>query len=100
MAEKNLLKIHKFTNFKHKLSLGHIFIEPVISYDEFIDDLVLYKNHLICIFMNINKTVRKWGKNVRKTISIARYWIGYKIQSILHPWDKFSRLIVFSEGPP
>ena len=34
-------------------------IEPVISYDELIDDLVLYENNLICIFMNINKTVKK-----------------------------------------
>ena len=69
-------------------------IAPVLSYDEFIDDVVLYENYLICIFMN--KTVKSEEKR-GKNISIARFWIGYKI-SILYPWDKFSRLSVFSEG--
>ena len=61
MAEKSL-KIHKLTNFRPKLSLSHFFlfnIEKVISYDEFIDDVVLYENNRICIFMTIYKTVKK-----------------------------------------
>ena len=42
------------------------FIEPVISYDELIDDLVLYENYLICIFMTINKTVKDEEKTREK----------------------------------
>ena len=53
-------------------------IEPVMSYDEFIGDVVLFENYLIRIFMNIHKTVKKWEKT-RENISIAMYWIGYKM---------------------
>ena len=42
-------------------------IEPVISYDEFIGDVVLFENYLIRIFMNIHKTVKKWEKTREKT---------------------------------
>ena len=34
-------------------------VEPVILYDKCIDDLGLYENYLICIFMNINKNGKK-----------------------------------------
>ena len=54
----------------------HFVIEPVILYDKFIDDLGLYENYLICIFMN---KISKMRKNKGKTISIARIWIGYEV---------------------
>ena len=43
-------------------------IDLVISYDEFIGDVVLFENYLIRIFMNINKTVKKWEKREKKHI--------------------------------
>ena len=66
MIEKSL-KIHKQTKFRHNLSLCRFVIEPVILYDKFIDDLGLYENYLICIFMNIpikmSKNEEYTGKN-------------------------------------
>ena len=65
MAEKSL-KIHKWTNFRPKLSLWHFVIEPVISNDEFVDDLVLYENYLISyswILIKLSKSEDKRGKN-------------------------------------
>ena len=38
------------------------FIEPLISYDKFIDVMNLNENYLICIFININKNVENRGK--------------------------------------
>ena len=72
------LKIHKLTNFMPKLPLWHFVIELVrISYDKFIDYLVLYKECLICIFkklIQMSESEEKRGK----TISIAKYCIRYK----------------------
>ena len=67
MAEKSL-KIHTRSNFRPKLSLRQFVVESVISYDEFIDDLVLYENYLICILMNINKTAKTCGKKQEKKL--------------------------------
>ena len=39
----------------------------------------LDKNDLICIFMNINEKVKNRGKQGKKTVAIARFWMGYKI---------------------
>ena len=55
------------------------FIEPVISYDKFIDVMNLNETYLICIFININKNVENRGKKGKKTIAISRFWMGYKI---------------------
>ena len=59
MKEKTekLLKIHKLTNFRPKLSLCLFVIDPVKSNDKFIDIMGLDENYLLCIFMNINKNV-------------------------------------------
>ena len=40
-----------------------------------------FKNHLFhyAMFMNINKNVENQGKMRKKTIAIARFWMGYKI---------------------
>ena len=54
-------------------------IEPVISYDKFIDVMGLIENYFICIFININKNVENREKTKEKTTSTARFWISYKI---------------------
>ena len=38
-----------------KLSLCLTVIVPIILFDKFVDVMGLNKNHLICIFMNINE---------------------------------------------
>ena len=43
------------TNFRPKLSLRLIVIVSIILFDKFVDAMGLNENHLICIFMNINK---------------------------------------------
>ena len=50
-------------------------IDPVSSFDEIIDDVVLYENYLICIFMDVNKAFKNEEKLV-KNISIS---IGCKM---------------------
>ena len=49
-----------------------------ISNDKFIDDLVLYENYLIYIFMKINKNIKKLGKTREKLYQFKRYCICYK----------------------
>ena len=49
----------------------------MISYDEFIDDMVIYENYLICIFMNINKFTVKSEENRGKN------YIHYKVVDML-----------------
>ena len=43
------------TNFRPKLSLWLLVIVSVILFDKFVDAMGINKNHLICIFMNINE---------------------------------------------
>ena len=46
----------------------------------------LNKNYLICIFMNINESIKKG-----KTVAIARFWMGYKIyRASLGPYYNWS----------
>ena len=80
---KNIIEL----NLRPKLPSWHFVIEPVISYDKFIDDLVLYENYPSCIFMKINKNVKKWGKTWEKSISLQG--IEYVIRPILHPWTDY-----------
>ena len=56
-----------------------VVIEPVLSFDKFIDVMGLNENYLICIFMNINENLETRGKTEKKTIAIAMFWMGYKI---------------------
>ena len=57
MKTKKQLKINypRKTNFRPKLSLWLIVKIPIILFDKFVDEMVLNKNYLICIFMNINE---------------------------------------------
>ena len=57
-----LLKTHELTNSMHKLLLCHFVIAPVIQNHKCIDVMRIYDYHLICIFMNIDKTL-----NIGKT---------------------------------
>ena len=43
------------TNFRPKLSLWLLVIVSVILFVKFVDAMGINKNHLICIFMNINE---------------------------------------------
>ena len=55
--KKKKLKINftTKTNFRPKLSLWLLVIVSVILFDKFVDAMGITKNHLICIFMNINE---------------------------------------------
>ena len=66
--DRKIIKIHIQTNFRPKLSLCHFVIEPVISYDNFIDVMGLNKNYLIYIFMKINKNIENRGKTWEKNV--------------------------------
>ena len=82
--DRKSFKIHKKTNFMPELSSCHFVIDPVKSNGKFIDLIGPDKNDLICIFMNINENVenlekREREKKNKKTMVIARFWMGYKI---------------------
>ena len=56
--------------FQHKniskLPLFSGFISSAIQFDKFSHPVVLYLNHLICIFMNVNENLSNERKYLRK----------------------------------
>ena len=67
------------TNFRPKLSLLLIVIVPVILFDNCFDAMGLDKNHLICIFMNINKNDENQNLQRENILPFEGFGVGYRM---------------------
>ena len=79
MNKKKQLKI-KYpikTNSMFKLSLWPIVIVSIILFDKFVDVMGLYKNYLICIFMNINENDKNQDLQRDNLLPFEGFMVGY-----------------------
>ena len=79
MNKKKQLKI-KYpikTNSMPKLSLWLIVIVSIILFDNFFDVMGLYKNYLICIFMNINENDKNQDLQRDNLLPFEGFRVGY-----------------------
>ena len=63
---KNNKNEHISAQKHHQTTIVASFISSVIQFDKFFHPVVLYENYLICIFMNINETLKMMEKTMGK----------------------------------
>ena len=64
--EGKSLEDHTYIDFLQKPSFMYVVISKMIQFDKFFHPVVLYENHLICIFMNIYENSKNDGKIIGK----------------------------------
>ena len=79
MNKKKQLKINYpiKTNFMPKQSLWLIVIVPMILFVKFVNVMGLNKNHLICIFMNINENNENQDLQSENILPFEGFRLGY-----------------------
>ena len=79
MNKKKQLKINYpiKNNFTPKQPLWLIVIVPIILFVKFVNVMGLNKNHLICIFMNINENDENQDLQSENLLPFEGFRVGY-----------------------